>query len=212
MVIKKIITFLFVILSMESFSTKWNYGGGLDGEAGLMLIYKTLPPLSVKVEEPEIMSVVSGNQSFKYSEVSKSGKPLNVKIEVYFNDNIVEDNSINKTIISTIYDSIRLSFVNNGNFFLYEEIGKVENKAGKTTIKAIDGEVYFTDSSGIEEATNKAKVIQRKLGETIQNATLKREDIYIDAIFNRRGEELIAGEYRGYTTLIVEFLGRGALN
>lgn len=210
--IKKMVVFLFIILSVKSFSTKWNYGGGLDGEAGLMLIYKTLPPLLVEVEEPETMSIASGNQSFKYSEVSRSKKPLNVKIEVYFNNTIVQDNSINKSIISTIYDSVRLSFINNGSFFLYKESDGIEPRDIKKTLDLIDGEVFFTDANGIEEATNKAKIVYRKLGETIQDGVLRRDDIYIDAIFNRKQEELIVGKYRGGTTLMVEFLGKGALN
>lgn len=206
---KRIIILFLLLLSFNSFSTKWQYGGGLDGEAGLMIVYKSIPPLVLKIDEPETILIPSGNGTFKYSEISKSKKPLNVRLEVKFNSHIVENNSVNKSIISTIYDTARYSFINNGSFFLE----KTSIKNGEILIEeGIDGEVFFTDINGNEEAANKAKIINRKLSESVKDGILNREDVYIDAIFNRRNKQLTTGRYEGKTTLVVEFLGRGALN
>lgn len=209
---KKLIILLgSLLLSTGVFSTTWEYEGGLDGESGLMIVYKTLPPLIVEVDEPELMTVPKGTKSFKYSEVVRSKKPLNVKIEIYFNNSVVEDNGINKEIIRTIYDTAKLSFVEQGEFKLIKEdsgVGPRESNVDDTDVESIDGEVFFTNSIGVVKAQGNGKELISQIGDTISSGTLHKSDIYIDAQFNKKEKELLSGQYSGKTTLVVEFIGK----
>lgn len=199
---------LFFIITINSFSTIWNFNG-LDGEAGIILIYKTLPPLTVEVEQPEKMVVSKEQKNFKYSEVSPSRKPLQVKIEIKFNDSIIEANNINKEIIRTIYDSAKLSFLNEGKFSLIKHTQENGMKKNKELLPVeetiIDAEAFFTNDKALFEG----KEIERVLKDSIQGGTLTRQDIYIDAEFNKNNKILLAGEYSGSITLVVEFIGKG---
>lgn len=199
---KIIIIFNLFIVSVFG-KTEWTYSGITDG--GLMILYKTLPPLVVEVDEPEIMRVKKGSESFKYSNVTKTQKPLNVNIEIKFNNSIIEENAINKDIVQTIYDSVRLSFQNDGIFNLYKNTDGI---LPKNTIESIDGEVFFTDISGTRLPGNEAKILLKPLGNTIQGGVLSQNNIYIDSEFNKNKKEILPGNYNGEVKLEVEFIGK----
>ena len=203
---KRIILYIFIgfITSINLFSTKWEYGG-LDGEAGITLLYKTLPPLIVDIEKTEILKVAKTNQSFKYSEVSDKRAPLNVNIEVSFNNEIINNNGVNKEIVRTIYNEVELSFEENGIFFLIENNTPIDQE-----IKTIEAEVFFTSRNG--EVEGNGKKIRKILGDTIKDGKLQQNDIYIDAVFNSSKQLLFSGEYKGTVVLVIEFIGKGAIN
>jgi|GEM_PF-6373799 len=197
--------FLLCCMSILSYSATWKFEGGLNGDEGLMLIYKTLPPLIIEVDSPETMRVSKNIGEFTYSKVTNLKRPLNVSIKVSFNNDIIENNNaVNKEIVRTIYDTTKLSFKDNGRFYLRKTNGKlrrldVENQ--------IDAYAFFSTSNGEKEGD----IINRGLGDTISNGTLSQNNIYINAIFNQEKKELIPGEYSGIVTLMVEFLGRGEI-
>lgn len=204
---------IFFIINLFSFvflfGTTWKYEGGLDGEAGLMIVYKRLPPLIVEVEEPEIMNIPSGNNSFIYSQVSRARKPLNVKIEIYFNNSVTQENGINKEVIRTLYDTAKLSFKNEGNFILNIENSGIspKNVVGDNNF-SIDGEVFFTNLNGLPNIDGNGKELTLKIGDSILGGTLYRSDIYLDAEFNKQKKFLLSGQYSGGAVLMVEFLGK----
>lgn len=196
-----------ILLTVSTFATTWKFEGGLDGKSGLTIVYKTLPPLIIDVDEPEMMVVPRGNQMFRYSEVSRSKQPLNVSIKVFFNKSIVEDNGINKNIVRTLYDTVRLSFSNAGKFELIKKSGSVQPKSNDITV---DGEVFFTNRNGAIEGNN-GKLLEKKIGDSIQNGILSEQEIYIDARFNNQKKEMLSGQYEGKVTLEIEFIGKGAI-
>ncbi len=198
-----------LFFSLTSFSTEWKYEGGLDGGAGLMIVYKSIPPIKIEVDEPETMVVPRGKQTFRYTEVSKIKEPLKVKIEVQFDSSIVSDNGLNKDIVNQMYNSAKLWFDNDGMFEMIASdklIFKANNLVNSENIKA---EVFFVDKNGVNEM--KQKVTRFK--ETIQNGLLISEEEYIDAKFNLDSKVMSSGSYRGVTKLNIEILGKnGGIN
>lgn len=198
---KIIYIFLIFCISKIIYSgTNWQFSAGVNGNGGLMIVYKTLPPLVVNVDQPKVMRVKKGRDPFKYSESSGENKPLNVMIKVEFNKEVVGENGINKEIIRSIYNNVTLSFKNNGIFSLI-----------KTTEKSdlqIDAQAYFTDQNGIRINDKAHPIINRNLSDTIQNGILLQNDIYIDAEFNKMQQELLEGRYEGTVILEVEFNGK----
>lgn len=201
-ILKIVIIFNLLIVNIFS-KTEWTYSGINDG--GLMILYKTLPPLIVEVDEPEIMRIKKGSETFKYSNVTKTKKPLNVNIEIRFNNSIIEENAINKDIVQTIYDSVRLSFQDDGKFNLYKS---TEGILPKNIVESIDGEVFFTDISGTKLQGNEAKILVKPLGNTIQGGVLSQNNIYIDSEFNKDKKQILPGNYSGEIKLEVEFIGK----
>lgn len=204
---KKVMIFFFMIMLVNVYGvTEWDFHG-INGNGSLTILYKTLPPLVVEVDEPEIMRIKRGTSKFKYSNSTKSQKPLNVNIEIQFNDGIIDQNGINKDIVQAIYDTVNLKLLGNG---------KIELRAMNETIwpridgtGVINGIVYFSNISGDKE--NNGESITRKLGESIKGGLLTSNDIYIDAEFNQEEKEILAGTYLGKITLEVEFIGKETL-
>lgn len=211
--VKKIIVGVSVLLlSVIAFGkTTWKLNGALDGDAGLMIVYKTIPPLMVDVEDPDLMVVSKSRGSFTYSEVAKSKQPLKGRIEINYDKDVASqgNNGLNKNIIRTIYNSVNISFLDNGVFALRKDTTGIEPKKGERRLdleNQIDGEVFFTSSKGLTRNSDKRQKL--KLEDTVQNGVLRTADVYIDARFNKGGKELMAGKYRGVTTLVVEFVGQ----
>lgn len=194
--------FLFIILNFKYLNSEtiWSFSSGVNGTGGLMIIYKTLPPLVVDVDTPKLMRVKKGNDIFKYSEASGENKPLNVRVKVQFNTEVVEDNGINKEIIKNIYNNITLSFKNYGRFQL--------KPLDKNNDLNIEAQAYFTDFNGVKINDKAHPIINKNLGDTISNGLLSQNDIYIDAEFNKERKNLLAGEYKGTVILEVEFNGK----
>lgn len=202
---KKIFIFILgIILNISIFSSSdWQFTSGINGDGGLTIVYKTLPPLKVEVDSPEPMRIASGNQSFTYTSSNSSGKPLSVKIEIKFNNGIIDNDTINKTIVTTIYNKVKLSFENNGDFSLIKD-GKPEDK--------IAGKIYFSTAEGVKIGEE----LMKPFNQTIQNGTLKVDTVYINANFNEDNkmitpklDKLTEGspDYSGTARLNVEFLG-----
>lgn len=166
-----------------------------------MILYKTLPPLIIDIDSPERMTVSKEAKNFKYSDIVSSKKPIQLRIEIKFNDSIINSNNINKEIVRTVYDSLKLSFVEQGKFRLYGVENNILNES-------IDGEVFFTNENGVIEGEMNGKEIKRTLHDTIQGGVLSRKDIYIDAIFNQEGKKLLIGNYSGTVSLDIEFMGK----
>lgn len=201
---KKVILIYFMVIKIIFSATEWNFSG-INGNGSITILYKTLPPLVVEVDEPELMRIKRGKDSFKYSDVSRSKKPLNVNIEIQFNNGIIDNNGSNKDIISTIYDTVKLELLNNGEITLLQD--NLSGVPRNNDSLGIKGEVYFTNISGIE-LENKYILI-KKLGESIKNGLLTTNDIYIDAEFNKEKNEILSGQYSGKIIMSVEFIGKG---
>lgn len=204
MKIKLLMGLLTFILSINSLSTEWKYQGGLDGGAGLMIVYKSVPPIKIEVEEPEIMVVPRGTQLFKYTEASRKKEPLAVKIEIQFDSSIVQDNGVNKQIITQMYNSAKLWFDNNGYFEMIDSNGVIPKANNQENSRSIKAEAFFVDKNKANE--KKETIINFK--ETIQNGLLVSDKAYIDAKFNTEGKEMLSGNYRGVAKLNIEILGK----
>ncbi|WP_130891793.1 hypothetical protein [Fusobacterium ulcerans] len=202
---KKIFIFLLgIILNISIFSSSdWQFTSGINGDGGLTIVYKTLPPLKVEVDSPEPMRIASGNQAFTYTNSNSSGKPLSVKIEIKFNNGIIDNDAINKTIVTTIYNKVKLSFENNGEFSLIKD-GKPEDK--------IAGKIYFSTAEGVKISEE----LMKPFNQTIQSGTLKVDTVYINANFNEDNKMITpkldkltedSPDYSGTARLNVEFLG-----
>lgn len=87
----------------------------------LVVIYKVLNPLSVVVDKPEKMIIKSSKDTFKYSSVTQSRAPLNVKIEAPY--------KVRDEILDKIYGTATLVLRNYGNF----ELKKIDDSSN--TIK-----------------------------------------------------------------------------
>lgn len=205
---KYIIILTSLVFSIMTYSSKWTYDGISNG--GLMILYKSLPPTSIMIETPEVMTVSKNQGTFWYSEVSPTRAPIKVDIKIKFNDGIVNnaDNGLNKEIIYQIYDQVELTFLDNGVFSLTPTDSNVVNE--QTTI---DAEAYFVKSGGVILDGENGKKVQRKFINTIQNGllTIDNSPIYIDAQFNKKNKELMSGSYSGTVKLEIEFKGKGGI-
>lgn len=196
----KILCSYIIVVSISYSGTIWKFSSGVNGSGGLMIVYKTYPPLVVNVEKSKIMRVKKGNEKFTYSKVIEGGKPLNVDISINFNQGIIDENGVNKEIIRSIYNNVTLSLKNNGKFYLETLV----NDESYT----IDAQAYFTDKNGTRINDKSHPIINKELLDSIQNGALRQSDIYIDAEFNSERKELKIGKYSGSVILEVEFNGK----
>lgn len=145
----------------------------------LVVIYKVLNPLSVTVETPEKMTVKSGDQVFKYSEVTPSKKRVAIKVEAPYH--------ARDEILDRVYGTAKLKMQNNGNFELVSKNGsKIKGRGFFPSIseQAIEQilPLYTTSSSGKYEARTE-----------------------IDAIFNEERSNMKLGEYSGVLRIDVTY-------
>ncbi len=146
----------------------------------LVVIYKVLDPLSVIVDKPEKMTVSVGDQTFKYSEVSTSKSPLNIKIETPYNDR--------DEILDKIYGTAALKLANNGDFNLVNST---------TNTEIIKGRGFFKDGSS-------------SLILPLYNASTPNKyqaSTTVDAIFNEERKQMLMGNYKGVLILNVTYGG-----
>ena len=145
----------------------------------LVVIYKVLNPLKVTVETPEKMTVRSGNQIFKYSDVVASRKKIGIKVEAPYH--------ARDEILDKVYGTATLTMQNSGNFDLIEKNGtKIKGRGffssgGNQDVKQVLP-LYTSTSSGKYEARTE-----------------------IDAIFNEDQTTMKLGEYRGVLKIDVTY-------
>lgn len=145
----------------------------------LVVIYKVLDPLSVIVDSPEKMVVRAGNQTFKYSEVTSSRAPLNIKIETPYKQR--------DEILDQIYGTATLELENKGEFVLVDE------KASNNTIR---GRGFFVSNSASQLTL---PLYNASTPDKYQASTV------VDAIFNEDKNEMLMGNYRGVLILNVTY-------
>lgn len=155
--------------------TKLNYA------KQLVVLYKVLDPLTVEVDIPEKMTVKSGHEKFKYSEVISSRKPLNVKVEAPYKDRDL--------ILDTIYGTATLELQNNGRFDL---------KNTKDPNIVIEGRGFFPEV-GENVSKMKLELFNSNVANKYQAFTK------IDAVFNESQNEMLMGTYKGVMILSVTY-------
>lgn len=173
---KKIkILLILVLLSIYSYSaTKINFS------KQLVVIYKVLDPLSVRVDTPEKMTVRKGNETFRYSQVVQSRTPLNVQISAPYNSR--------DEILDEIYGTAKLELRNRGEF----ELKELQNPNFK-----IKGKGFFGSAED-----------EYQINLPLYNATtpnMYQASAQIDAIFNSDKEEMLMGTYKGVLILDVTY-------
>ena len=147
----------------------------------LVVLYNVLDPLIVEVDPPEKMVVRSGREKFRYSQITPSKKPLNVKVEAPYKDRDL--------ILDTIYGTATLELLDNGKF----DLKKIDDPS-----KVINGKGFFSE---IGENTSKMKLDLFK--STVANKY--QAFTKIDAIFNENQEEMLMGRYKGVMILNVTY-------
>lgn len=145
----------------------------------LVVIYKVLNPLSVTVEIPEKMTVKSGDQAFKYSDVTASKKKIGVKVEAPYH--------ARDEILDRVYGTAKLRMQNNGNFELVSTDGsKIKGRGFFSSVseQAIEQTLplYTTSSSGKYEARTE-----------------------VDAMFNEERNVMKLGQYSGVLRIDVTY-------
>lgn len=172
---KKIMFFLIGICIWKNLysTTRMNFS------KQLVVIYKVLNPLSVTVETPEKMTVKSGDQVFKYSEVTPSKKRVTIKVEAPYHER--------DAILDRVYGTAKLKMQNNGNIELVSKNGNKIKGRGFFPLgseQAIEQilPLYTTSSSGKYEARTE-----------------------VDAIFNEERSTMKLGEYSGVLTIDVTY-------
>lgn len=171
----KIILIFMLLVTYLYPVTKINYA------KQLVILYKVLDPLTVEVDTPEKMTVKSGREKFKYSEVTSSKKPLNVKVEAPYKERDL--------ILDTIYGTATLELLNNGRF----ELKSIEDQN-----KVVKGRGFFSE---VGENTSKMKLelFNSNVANKYQASTK------IDAIFNEDQDEMLMGTYKGVMILNVTY-------
>ena len=171
---KKIMYLFLAVYALSYTATNFNITNQL------VVIYKVLDPLTVVVDTPEKMIVKHGKQSFLYSEVVTSQKPLEVRVQAPYNER--------DEILDRIYGTATLELRNNGRFTLTETSNATEKIEGKG----------FFPSAG--EGSSKV-VLPLYSGSTPANRYDAR--INLDARFNEENKEMLIGVYKGVLFLDV---------
>lgn len=145
----------------------------------LVVIYKVLNPLSVTVETPEKMTVKSGDQVFRYSDVIASKKKIGIKVEAPYH--------ARDEILDRVYGTAKLQMQNSGNFELISTDGsKIKGRGFFAPISEQATEqilpLYTTSSSGKYEARTE-----------------------VDAVFNEERSVMKLGQYSGVLKIDVTY-------
>lgn len=196
--------------AVNNYSSEWKVTG-ISSDGGLMIVYKSLAPLSLTVEDPKTMKIPKGIKEFTYSQIT-GGRPLKVSVQTKYNSTI--NNELDKNIIKTIYDSVKFGFEStytsgSNNFKLDYFSQKGENYSENEKIeKYINGRAYFTNLNAVETGNTDSK----QLSDNIKVGTLTAET-YLDAKFTVPDSvQLLGGEtYRGTLRVKAEFLGKNPL-
>lgn len=188
---KKIFFVFFILLKSLSYCADTWHGSGKPDNI-LVVLYKVLDPLIVEVEQPERIVIPASNGSYRYSNYSKSRRPLTVKVSAKYNKDKVDD------ILRKIYERVYFKLDNNGDF-------ELTNK--KYGDKKIKGKGYFIDSEAKATETNKLSEIDKEFSGSVGaekfNATTQVDaDFIINDITNTP-----MGEYQGTLMLDVWFGG-----
>ena len=215
---------LFFIITIYSVGAGNNYSStwkvnGISEDGSVMIVYKSLAPLSLAVESPKTMRIPKSTKSFKYSSVT-GGKPLKITAGTKYNDSI--QNEVDKNIIRTIYNSVKFSFESNyrsklNNFKLDYFPEKGEDHAADTSgnnndnlKKYIDGRAYFTNQT---PSVDLGETYEVELSDNIGGKGTLTAEAYMDAEFTVPDTtELLGGEtYKGVIRLKAEFLGNNRM-
>ena len=145
----------------------------------LVVIYKVLNPLSVTVDPVEKMTVKSGTQVFRYSEVISSKRKIGIKVEAPYHER--------DDILDRVYGTATLTMQNDGKFDLRSTDGKIVKGRGFFSLISDSATkqilpLYTSTSSGKYEARTE-----------------------VDAIFNEEQKEMKLGEYSGVLSIDVTY-------
>lgn len=145
----------------------------------LVVVYKVLNPLTVTVEMPEKMTVKSGNQSFKYSEIIESKKRIGIKVAAPYH--------ARDEILDKVYGTATLRMQNGGKFELTSDEG---NK--------IKGRGFFPSVS--ETATEEVLPLYTTTSSDKYEARTE-----VDAVFNEDKAMMKLGKYKGVLRIDVTY-------
>lgn len=148
----------------------------------LFVVYKALDPLSISIEQPEKITVKSGTESFRYSEMNQSKSKIKVGVKAPYMRGADD-------ILDTVYGTVTFNLVNGGNFSLNSPEGK-----------SFQGRGFIVD--GPSELDRKVLPLTRT-----SSSMEYTGNIEIDAIFNESNQNVTLGNYSGTLKLEVRYGG-----
>lgn len=211
MIIGILLALIAVNIHGRDYSSDWKVNG-ISPDGSLMIVYKSLAPLSLKIEEPKKMVIPKSIKTFKYTQITRS-QPLKVVAETKYDTTI--NNQVGKEIIKAIYNSVKFSFESKdgfgGNTFRLDYIPQnVKNQVREENNeinKYIEGKAFFTNISGNDPKDEVEIVFEDNIASGVLSART-----YIDAEFKVPEEtKLLGGElYSGTIRIKAEFSGKNS--
>lgn len=191
---KKAIFFLFILISSIGYSkTTWN---GINYDKNLVVLYKALDPLIVKVDEPKRIIIPAKRNTYKYSEYSSDHRKLKVDVSTSYNKDQIDD------ILRKVYENVYFKLQNDGNFDL-THVKKENEKVENVTIK---GKGYFVDNSVSATDKEKKSEITKPFSSSVVGNKFSTTT-EIDAEFTVDNDNIPMGVYTGTLKLDVWFGG-----
>lgn len=191
---KKAIFFLFILISSIGYSkTMWK---GNNYDKNLVVLYKALDPLIVKVDEPKRIIIPAKRNTYKYSEYSSDHRKLKVDVSTSYNKDQID------SILRKVYENVYFKLQNDGNFDL-THVKKENEKVENVTIK---GKGYFVDNSVSATDKEKKSEITKPFSSSVVGNKFSATT-EIDAEFTVDNDNIPMGVYTGTLKLDVWFGG-----
>lgn len=183
---KKLLFVLFVLINLFSYGKDsiWN----TTSKNPIIVIYKVLDPLIVKVDQPDKIVVPANITNFKYSEYSENKRKLNVIVESPYTGPIDK-------VLEKIYEKVHFQLESSGNFELIHD---------KEKNKKIIGKGYFIDGDLATETEKKSYYSKGFSNNLVGNSF--KASTQIDVDFNKE-KDAPMGVYKGVLKLNVWFDG-----
>lgn len=191
---KKIIFMFFILISSIGYSeTHWS---GKDHDKSLVVLYKVLDPLIVKVDEPKRIIIPAKKNTYKYSEYSEDHRKLKVDVSTSYNKDKIDD------ILRKVYENVHFKLQKDGAF----ELNRVKKENEKAENVVIKGKGYFVDSSvSATEKDKKTQITKPFSSSVVGNKFSATTEI--DAEFTVDNDNIPMGVYKGTLKLDVWFGG-----
>lgn len=191
---KKIIFMFFILISSIGYSK--TYWDGKDYDKSLVVLYKVLDPLIVKVDEPKRIIIPAKKNTYKYSEYSEDHRKLKVDVSTSYNQNEIDD------ILRKVYENVYFKLQNNGEF----ELNRVKKENEKAENIVIKGKGYFVDNSASAIEQDKKTQITKPFSSNVAGNKFSATT-EIDAEFTVDNDNIPMGVYKGTLKLDVWFGG-----
>lgn len=179
----------FLLVSISYSDTHWS--GNYHNE-NLVILYKVLDPLIVTIDAPQKIILPAVKGTYRYSEKSKSQRPLRVVVKADYTKSQVDN------ILRKVYEKVYFRLQGNGDFDL---VNRDEMS------KKIQGKGYFIDSESGATVNNKLSEINKSFAGSVGAEKFSAEtEIDADFIINDPAN-VPMGLYTGTLKLDVWFQG-----